>query len=328
MTTTTLERPVAEHPAAGTDVRFDPVTPLIGAEVTGVDLRQELDAETVATLRRGLLEHKVLFFRDQKITDRDQIRFTRYFGPVTPAHPVSNGLVDQPEIKQNVLSKSGAEYRASGPTLEKPTRGFRRRNGGWHIDITFVANPADISFLRGIEIPAVGGDTLWTNLEAVYDSLSPALQALVNGLQAIHSIDAGTPGNARPERFDGRSPGPFAALHPLVRVHPETGRKSLFLAGGFTQAIHGLNPRESDALLDFLNAEIATRQDLQVRFRWTPNALAVWDNRSTTHAGPIDGPLIKGERIVHRTTVGGELPKGPDGFVSRSLAGELFNTIS
>jgi alpha-ketoglutarate-dependent taurine dioxygenase len=333
MTTATLERPVETVAATNAHstaahLKFHPVTPAIGAEVTGLDLRENLDSETVAKLRKKLLKYKVLFIRDQNITDEDQVRLTRYFGPVTPGHPVGDSQLALHEIKENVLSKGRNEYRYSGPTLENPLRGFRRQSGGWHVDITFVANPADISILRGVEIPAFGGDTLWSNLEAIYEGLSPSIQHLVDGLQAIHAIDAGTPGKERPERRDGRQPGPFASLHPLVRVHPETGKKALFLAGGFTQAIHGLKPRESDALLDFLNGEINARQDLQVRFRWTPGAIAIWDNRSVAHAGPVDGPLIQGERIVHRTTVGGQLPKGPDGFVSRPLVGELFNTIS
>jgi taurine dioxygenase len=141
-------------------------------------------------------------------------------------------------------------------------------------------------------------------------------------LQAIH-----VRADRDPEpRFDGRAPGPFASLHPLVRVHPETGKKVLFLSG-FIQAIHGLRARESDALLEFLNDELSGRLDLQARYHWTKDSIAVWDNRAVAHAGPVDGKLIQGNRIVHRTTIAGELTRGPDGFVSRPLVGELFNTI-
>lgn len=306
-------------------LKFHPVTPVIGAEVTGVDLREELDASTVASLRKALLEHKVLFFRDQPINDEQQVRFTRYFGGVTPAHPITNGRREIPEIKVNNLIESRKEYRPREISLDDPFRWQPRANarGGWHVDITFLANPAAITLLRGVEIPPFGGDTLFANLEALYASLSPALQKFLDGLQAVH---ARSDRNPEP-RFDGRPPGPFAALHPLVTVHPETGKKILFLSG-FIQGIVGLRPSEGNALLDLLNDELSGRQDLQTRFRWTQDSLAVWDNRAVAHAGPVDGAHIQHQRIVHRTTVGGELTKGVDGSVSRPLVGELFDTIS
>jgi len=321
----TLERPLVT-----TDLRFHPTTALIGADVTGIDLRDALDAATVTRLREALLKYKVLFFRDQPIDDDQQIRFTRYFGPVTPAHPVTNGLRDKPEIKVNKLHGGEQEYRSFRLTVDHPLRpASRGRSGrGWHTDITFVANPAAITLLRGVEIPSHGGDTAWVDLEALYAGLSPKLQVFLDGLQAIHVRDDAANGNPPPPRFDGRSTGPFASLHPLVRVHPETGRKSLFLSSGFIKAIDGLSPSESAALLDYLNEELSGHADYQVRFRWTPNSIAVWDNRSTSHFGPVDGPHVKEQRIVHRTTVGGDLPIGPDGFVSRPLVGELFNVIS
>ena len=211
----------------------------------------------------------------------------------------------------------------------EPLRPARRAHAGrgWHIDITFVANPAAISILRGVTIPETGGDTLFVDLEALYEGLSAPLRTLVDGLQAIHVRDDEADGTPPEPRFDGRSSGPFAALHPLVRVHPETGKKVLYLSG-FIQEIDGLRGSESTALLNFLSQELAGRQDLQARFRWTQDAIAVWDNRAIAHAGPIDLAYIQGERLVNRTMVGGDLPVGPDGFVSRPLVGELFNTIS
>jgi len=306
-----------------------PITPITGADVFGVDLSRELAPATVAAIRAALLKHKVLVFREQDLTDAEQIRFSRYFAPVTPAHPITNGLVEQPEIKQNILTRDRDEYAPFDLDIAHPLRPALRprARAGWHIDITFVANPNSITFLRGVQIPAVGGDTLFANLEALYDSLSPSLASYLDTLQAIHVRDDAAVGRPPAPRFDGREPGPFAALHPLVRVHPETGRKHLFLATGFVKAIHGLRARESAALLDFLNEELAGRADLQARVRWNQGDLVVWDNRAVAHAGPIDGKLIEGERIVHRTTVEGDLPRGPDGFVSRPLHGELFNTI-
>ena len=319
----TLERPA-------TTLRLRPLTPLLGAEVTGIDLQDDLDQPTIRRIRQALLEHKFLVFRDQAVDDEQQIAFSRTFGKVTPAHPIKNGLRRTPEIMENVLTRDRDDYASFDLDVDHPLRPAVRSRGrvGWHIDITFMANPTSITLLRGIEIPEVGGDTLFVNLEALYQSLSPSLRAWLDTLQAIHARDDAAVGRPPPPRDDGRQPGPFAALHPLVRVHPETGKKHLFLATGFVKAIHGLRPRESAALLDFLNAELAGRADLHARVRWSPGALVLWDNRAVAHAGPIDGKYIEGERIVHRTTVEGDLPRGPDGFVSRSLHGEFFNAIS
>ncbi len=171
-----------ERPATTSGLEFQPTTALIGADVTGIDLRQELDQETVRRLREALLTYKVLFFRDQLIDDVEQIRFTRYFGDVTPAHPVTNGLPELPEIKVNTLHGGPQEYRSFRLDAEHPLRPVSRsRSGrGWHIDITFVANPAAITVLRGVEIPSHGGDTAWVDLEALYAGLSAPLQRLVD----------------------------------------------------------------------------------------------------------------------------------------------------
>jgi taurine dioxygenase len=313
-----------------TSLLVRPITPITGAEVRGVDLSRDLDPATIASIREALLQYKVLVFHDQDLTDDEQIRFSRYFGRVTPAHPVTNGLAQTPEIKENILSRDRDEYAPFDLDIEHPLRPALRPRApvGWHIDITFVANPNSVTLLRAVQIPPVGGDTLFANLEALYDSLSPSLRGYLDTLQAIHVRDDAAVGRPPSPRFDGRDAGPFAALHPLVRVHPETGKKHLFLATGFVKAIAGLRSRESAALLDFLNAELAGRADLHARVRWSPGALVVWDNRAVAHAGPIDAKYIAGERIVHRTTVEGDLPRGPDGFVSRGLHGELFNTIA
>ena len=312
-----------------TRLRVAPLTPSIGAEVRGLDLSQGLDADAVAAVRQALLQHKVLVFREQSLNDAQQITFSGYFGRVTPAHPIKNGLVEAPAIMENVLTDDRDIYAGYDLDAEHPLRPALRPRArvGWHIDITFVANPTAVTFLRGVEIPPVGGDTLFANLEALYESLSPSLRSWLDTLQAIHVRDDAAVGRPPKPRFDGRETGPFAALHPLVRVHPETGKKHLFLATGFVKAIHGLRPRESAALLDFLNAELEGRADLHARVRWNQGDLVVWDNRAVAHAGPIDPKYIAGERIVHRTTVEGDLPQGPDGFVSRSLHGEQFNTL-
>ncbi|KAF1049181.1 TauD/TfdA dioxygenase family protein [Xylophilus sp.] len=330
MSTDVLDRPAQQPAAAPTALRFAPLTPLIGSEVSGIDLRDELDASTVAALRQALVDRKVLFFRDQPITDAEQVRFSRYFGGVTPAHPVTNGISEeQPEVKRNVKSepevKRGSSFtEAEAQLWRAQSRPHRAR--GWHTDITFLANPADFSLLRGVKIPPVGGDTAWADLEALYDSLSPALQRFADTLQVAHARYDAAAGHPPPPRWDGRTSGPFLAIHPLVRVHPESGRKALFV-GGFAKYIVGLSESESDTLLTYFKEELAGRLDLHVRFRWTPDSLAVWDNRSTVHWGPVDGRNFHDERIVHRTTVGASHATGPDGFVSRQVVGEPFYTL-
>ncbi|MCE7796464.1 TauD/TfdA family dioxygenase [Sphingobium sufflavum] len=318
-----------DHPRseASEALRFSPVNPVIGAEVSGVDLRQPLDEATVARLRRKLVKYKVLFFRDQPITDEDQIRFSHYFGGVTPAHPINNGRDGGPaQIMENVKSQQAARQSVFTEVEKQHHRAFARaRSGrGWHTDITFVANPSDISFLRNHESPESGGDTLWVNLEALYESFSPAFRSHLDGLQAIHGRDDAHRGFPPPPRADGRPTGPYLSLHPLVRVHPESGKKALFLSPGFIKYIEGYSEGESEALLTYLRNELAGRLDLQLRFRWTPNSLAVWDNRATSHWGPVDAEHFEEERIVRRTTVGASFPVGPDGFTSRQIAGDLF----
>lgn len=328
MTTETLEQPSQEEDRK-TDLHFNPVTPLIGSEVAGVDLRDELDEPTIRALRQALLERKVLFFRNQPLTDAQQVRLSHYFGGVTPAHPVDNGYTEQqPEIKRNVKSQKWQNVFSDAEQQLWRAQSRPHRTRGWHTDITFVANPADISLLRGVQIPAVGGDTLWIDLEALFEDLSPALKNFLEPLQAAHARYDAAHGRPPEPRWDGHSAGPFLAIHPLVRVHPETGRKALFISPGFIKYIVGLSDGESAALLDFLTGEVAGRVDLQVRFRWTPNSLAVWDNRNTSHWGPVDGVHFSDERIVHRTTVGASPATGPYGFVSRQVVGDPFYTLN
>lgn len=329
MSLATLEKTSRSGSAQG--LAIVPVTAVLGAEVSGIDLREELDAATVAELRAALLAHKVLFFRDQPITDEQQIRFSRYFGPVTPAHPLTNGRDEQhAEIMENVQSILNARAPTFTPQQKAVHRASIRPWGrrGWHTDITFVANPADITFLRAHQVAQVGGDTAWVDLEALYNSLSPAFQTFLDTLHAGHFRNDAQGGYALPKRFDGRQNDiPFLALHPLVRVHPETGRKALFLSPIFLRYIDELNDDESEALLSYLKNELAARIDLQVRFHWTPDSLAVWDNRNTTHWGPVDARQLIGERIVRRTTVGNSLTVGPDGFRSRQISGDAFYTL-
>ncbi|MEU5167966.1 MULTISPECIES: TauD/TfdA dioxygenase family protein [Streptomyces] len=306
------------------EISFRPLTPITGAEVEGVDLAVDLKPDDVTCLREALLRYKVLVFREQPMNDAQHVALTDVFGGATAAHPIVNGLREAPAVLRTALSEDRpglAESSGLGNPLSGATP--RRLRTEWHIDSTFVANPTSITILRGVEIPPTGGDTLFANLEALYAGLSPSLRGYLDTLQAIHSRS----NPSRTPRFDGKPAGPFVALHPLVRVHPETGVRSLMVSAVFLQAIRGLKPRESTALLDFLLDELAGRDEIHARVRWDQDTLVMWDNRAVAHAGPVDGLLFEEERIVHRTTVVGDLPCGPDGFVSRSLKGGLFEAI-
>jgi taurine dioxygenase len=311
--------------ATASRIVVEPATPMIGAEISGVDLSRPVNAETFAEIRAAIARWKVIFFRDQTLSNDALKAFGRNFGPLTPAHPISEGLDDHPEIWERAVD----EYRVRKSENDnlKPGRRKPRDYKGWHIDITFVANPNAYSLLYGVEIPPYGGDTLFTSLTAAYEGLSPKIQALIDDLKAVHqtsSYDDG--GFNRPKRKDGRAPGPFVSLHPLVRIHPETGEKVLFLNLGVTTHIIGLKERESQALLDLLEFEI-TRPEYQVRLHWRPGTLVVWDNQAVSHAGPIDYQHFDLPRVVRRITTAGDLPVGPDGFRSQALEGELFNVL-
>jgi taurine dioxygenase len=320
---TTLRPDAAADRFSYRHIIVEPVTPVIGAEISGVDLRQPIDAETAADIQKALHDWRVVFFRDQDIDNHQLKAFGRAFGPLTPAHPIAEGLEEHPEIWE----RSVEEYRTrrsrteAAPPGREPPRDYK----GWHIDITFVANPNRYSILHGVEIPPYGGDTLFANLIAAYEGLSAPIRSLIDGLQAVHRTSAYDGAGSKPRR-DGRSTGPFVSLHPLVRIHPETGEKLLFLNPGTISHIVGLKEPESKALLDLLFYEV-TRPEYQVRFHWQPQSLVVWDNQAVAHAGPIDYSHFDLPRAVRRITVAGELPYGPDGFVSQPLEGALFNVL-
>ena len=321
--TLAASRPLFESRPAGSRLVIEPVTPTIGAEISGIDLSQPIDAATAREIQDALHRWRVVFFRDQDLGNDQLKAFGRAFGPLTPAHPIANGLDDHPEIWERAID----EYRTRRTANDSRPPSARRPRDykGWHIDITFVANPNRYSILYGVEIPPYGGDTLFANLIAAYDGLSAPIRQLIDGLQAVHQTSAYDAGERKPRR-DGRATGPFVSLHPLVRVHPETGEKLLFLNPGTTTHIVGLKERESDALIELLYQELI-RPEYAARFRWRPNSLVVWDNQAVAHAGPIDYAQFELPRVVRRITVAGELPTGPDGFRSRPLEGELFNVL-
>jgi alpha-ketoglutarate-dependent taurine dioxygenase len=299
----------ATEPALGIDVR--PMAGHIGAEILGADLSTELDDTTVAEIRAALLRWKVVFFRDQDITQAQHIAFGRRFGEVTPAHPTLPAAF--PEYPEILLLGKGNEFMSDGPRIESR----------WHTDVTFVPNPPMASILRGIVVPPYGGDTQWTNLVAAYEQLSPEVQSFVDGLHAVHHnvlpLSRGEMPSGLAKKFASSD---LRAVHPVVRVHPETGEKAIFVNPNFTSHIVELSRQEGRHVLAMLY-EHMTNPSFTVRFRWQPGSIAFWDNRATSHLVPTDVPAGF-ERSMQRITLAGDVPIGPDGSTSHALAGETF----
>jgi taurine dioxygenase len=296
------------------DVR--PQSGHIGAEIHGVDLRQPLDPAVVAEIRQTLLQWKVVFFRDQHLTQEQHIAFGRQFGEVTPAHPtLPAAFPEHPEILLlDNQAYAAAEGTGKGPSIENR----------WHTDVTFVPNPPMGSILRGLVVPPYGGDTQFTNLVTAYETLSEPLQRLCDELHAVHHnflpIGRGEMSAKLKEQFQSKD---IRSVHPVVRVHPESGEKALFVNPNFTSHVQELSRKEGAHLLAMLYEHIAS-PTFTCRFRWEPGSIAFWDNRATCHLVPTDVPPGM-HRSMQRITVAGDVPVGPDGKASYSLSGEAFN---
>lgn len=296
----------------------------IGADIDGVDLSGRLDPETIAEIREALLMHKVVFFRDQNIGHAEQIAFGRRFGELTlRSRPQSGGALDEfPEI---LTISPTVDLERYGRDIEAHYRSrWTSALGGWHTDMTHAVNPPMASILRAQTAPAFGGDTQWTNLVAAYEGLSVPLRRLVDDLAAEHTFWAGYQ-MAEHDELDRpimemvNAKG-LVAVHPVVRVHPETDERALFVSPSRTSHILGMSRVESRRLLDLLFEQI-TRPEYTVRFRWAPGSVAFWDNRSTAHIGAADVDAADGSRILHRVTLVGDIPHGPNGFTSYAVTG-------
>ncbi|GLW46283.1 taurine dioxygenase [Streptomyces sp. NBRC 14336] len=297
----------------------------IGAEISGVDLREELDDATVAEIRRAVLTHRVVFFRDQHIGHAQHIAFGRRFGALTRRPGNKHGLHPEghPEIltvdPKRDVERYGADFE------EHYRRKWLSPLAGWHSDLTQAVNPPSLSILRAEKTPPVGGDTQWTNTVAAYEGLSAPLREFVDSLMAEHAFFTAV----HLRHSDPRDreilklycADPQVAVHPVVRVHPETGEKALFVSPGSTTRITGFTELESRHLLDLLFQHL-TSAEYTVRFRWEPGSIAFWDNRSTCHLAPTDFAHLDVERVMHRVTVLGEPAEGPNGFVSQQVSGE------
>lgn len=261
----------------------------LGAELSGVDLSGDLSDATIAEIREAFVTHQVIFFRDQALTPEQQLAFGRRFGPLN-IHPYVAGMAAHPEVMEIV----------------KEPEDRVNFGGGWHSDMSFLENPSIGSILYAVELPSFGGDTLFASQAAAYDALSPGLKKTLETLNAVHS--AGREYSAQGHSAQARKTmkvveaegavGEF--VHPVVRVHPETGRKALYVNPAFTMRIDGWSRRESKALLDFL-FEHSRYEAFTYRFAWAPGSVAFWDNRSVWHFALNDYP---GERRhMRRVTV-------------------------
>ncbi len=281
----------------------EPLTGTLGAVIHGADLSRELTVEEVDALRCALLAFRVVFFRDQHITPGQQVSFARRFGELTPAHPLLGGLDDDhPEV----LVLDSSDYPLGVGSLGNGTS----YNNRWHTDVTFSQQPPMGTILAARQIPRRGGDTLWADLIDAYTSLSVPIRHAIGGLTAVHSA-AGAFERFRSDDPTGEQQKRLATLspvqHPIVRVHPETGERGLFVNETFTQSIVGLLPTESDAILNLLYAHMVEPERV-VRWKWRDGDVAFWDNRATAHYAAAD--YGDQRRIMHRVTVAGDRPLG------------------
>ena len=283
------------------------LTGTLGARIDDIDLKQPIDADQARALREALVAHRVIFFRDQHLDPTQQVTFGRLFGELTPAHPLVGGLDDDhPEV----LVLDSLDYKLGvgdrGTTNGKSTS----YNNRWHTDVTFSETPPLASILSAKVIPSHGGDTLWADLVDAYASLPEALRSMLDGLHAIHD-SSGTFSRFRDEDKTGENRQKLTALapvrHPVVRVHPESGEKGLFVNPTFTAYIEGFSIDQSRAILDMLY-EHTVQPERVVRWNWREGDVAMWDNRSTSHYAAAD---YTEPRLMHRITVRGDKPVGP-----------------
>ena len=273
-----------------------PIAGALGAEIDGVDLSRELPAEVFEEIRRALHENLVIFFRGQRLTPQQHIDFSARFGELLEV-PFVRALDGYPAILPVMKGKAETKRRLFG--------------GLWHSDMSYAQEPPLGSALYGRVIPPYGGDTMWANMYRAYDTLSDRFKQMLDGLNAVHSavrsygsggavVNNGDPAHKMDVRTDDRAVQ--EVIHPVVRVHPATGRKALYVNNTYTLRFDGMTQEESEPLLQFLY-EHAARPEFTCRFRWSEGALALWDNRCTQHLAMNDYDGF--DREMHRTTISG-----------------------
>jgi taurine dioxygenase len=277
-------------PQAGA-LTLEPYTPNIGAVIHDLDLREIAAKDVRAALRWALAEYQVLFFLGQDLSPEEQIAVAQVFG--------------DPDKAKSFFPRHGEQQVIE--VIEAKPGGDRYRTNEWHADITFSENPPTGTVLHARHVPPVGGDTVWASATRVYDLLDPSLQAYLETLTAAHSIEhSGWPDHflSKPdgdERYRKARSDYLPALHPVIRTHPVTGRKLVYVNPNFTSHIKGLSRQESDALLSYLFG-LFQKPEVQARLRWDAGTVAIWDNRATVHYAVSD---YEGEhRLMHRVTFG------------------------
>jgi taurine dioxygenase len=271
-------------------IEVRPIAGALGAEIESVDAARSLSDETIAEIRRAFLDHLVIFLRNQKLTPQAQLAFARRFGEPME-YPQLKGLPECPLVTPVVK-------------LEDERVNF---GGIWHSDTTYLERPPMASMLYAIEIPPYGGDTLFASQYLAYETLSDAYRKMLEGLTGISSSLKADASRTREDRLRaaGVEHKALIAEHPVVRTHPETGRKALYVNVGHTTHFVGLTEDESRPLLDFL-FQHQVRPEFTCRFRWEPGSLAFWDNRCTQHNPVNDYQGFR--RVMHRVTLSGDKP--------------------
>mmetsp|Transcript_3488 Transcript_3488/g.6943 ORF Transcript_3488/g.6943 Transcript_3488/m.6943 type:complete len:351 (-) Transcript_3488:320-1372(-) len=275
-----------------------PVTASLGAEISGVDLSMPLSEDVIEEIWGAFLLFGVIFFRGQKLSPDEQVALAKRFGEID-RHPIVKGLDSNPDVIE-IVREAGA------PTNFGET---------WHSDNSYMAEPSLGSILHAVEVPPVGNDTMFSCAYGAYDGLSPKLRSFLDGFRAVHTAGvAFNPSTVSGGSFDNpeaaikykKSQDLFSAsLHPVVRTHPETGRKAIFVNSMFTTEIEGLSRAESKQILDLLFAQFG-QPHISCRFRWNSGDVAMWDNRSLQHVAIGDNSSHK--RVMRRVTLKGDVP--------------------
>lgn len=300
-------------------IKIKPLTIHTGAEISGIDLNQPISDSDATDIWDAFLKWKVVFFRDQPMSHADQVAFGRRFGELTIGHAVFGHVDGYPEIYSIAKDRWDNRYKPA-PKNIRPWTGF-------HADITAAVNPPAVSILRGVTIPPYGGDTLWANLVVAYDSLSEPIRNFVDGLRGLHKFQPPGEIDTTEEYKAMQERRRLTTEHPMVRVHPETGERVLYISPSFLKSIVGMEPRESELILEML-WEHSVRPEFTLRYKWEPNDLAMWDNRAVVHCAPRDIYETDFDRQLYRITMLGDIPVGVDGRQSELISGEPITPIT
>tara|TARA_B100000686_G_C16676129_1_gene909230 strand:- start:89 stop:916 length:828 start_codon:yes stop_codon:yes gene_type:complete len=265
----------------------------LGAEVTGINLK-DTSEKNFKIINNLLLEHKVIFFRNQNINTQEQIDLAKCFGPLEK-HIYVKGLKKYPEIIR--IIKGADEKHQWGET--------------WHTDVSYNEKPTKVIILKSLKIPPVGGDTMFSNMEIAWETLDENIKGKIKDKKAVHSSLGAAAFVEKYTKMEGNgNVNEFSNEHPIVRTHPETGKKILYVNSMYTKMIVGMDKSESDVILKEI-FQHQSRLDFTCRFQWTENAVAIWDNRSTLHQGLTDffpGRGLGYERIMDRIAIEGDIP--------------------